>query len=336
MLTSEAVTPKHPDKICDAVADAMVDAAIGKAGKDARAAFEFTAGHGSALLVGESSADITENEVAAAFEKTSGIEYGYRVYFQIAKQSPFIAKGVDAGGAGDQGIMVGYATAETPEMLPIEHALAKRLCRRLYAKYPVDGKVQVSVSRKFGKPFKVMAVVASFCGVKGKTLEKAVRKEMTEAAAGLADVDGMYVMANTAGDWDRGGLDADSGTTGRKIVQDAYGPRVPVGGGAFSGKDWTKVDRSAALMARKMAVDAVSVGARECTVSLSYGIGKAHPISARVETAVPVGIDFRTYDITPEGIRRRLKLDEVKWSELAPWGPFDDMSRIWNKPSFKE
>ena len=164
----------------------------------------------------------------------------YRVAVNIAHQSPEIARGVDVGGAGDQGIMKGYACHDTANFMPKEYELARNLCKQIFKRYPYDGKTQVTIQNG-----KVIEVVASFQNTKNTVLEKLVRSVIKSK---------VYYI-NPAGEWRVGGFDADAGITGRKLVVDAYGPEIPIGGGSFSGKDCTKVDRSGAYMARKIAVD---------------------------------------------------------------------------------
>lgn len=170
------------------------------------------------------------------------------VIVHFAKQSPEIAQGVDTGGAGDQGIMVGYATSETPELLPLETVISRRLNQYLYGIWPYDGKTQITL-----KDGVIVSIVASFQNAPHDELLAAVKQWLKqENLVTNTDID---YHINPAGDWDLGGFDADAGLTGRKLVVDNYGPSIPIGGGAFSGKDPSKVDRSAAYMARKVAVD---------------------------------------------------------------------------------
>src|SRR3990167_6639782 len=242
--TAESVTPLHPDKICDRISDAILDEAL-RQDPNARVAIETMGGHGIVTITGE----MTMNgyvDVKAVANRILRDHYGVQV--NIVNQSPDIAKGVDIGGAGDQGIMVGYACRETPELMPLEVMLARDLCWKLYEKWPVDGKIQITLR---GKTIKT--IVASFCGVKQRDLwDVIVFDWLTKIDVEYDSDDGDYgnVLCNPAGDWIVGGFDADTGLTGRKIVVDSYGPRIPIGGGAFSGKDASKVDRSAAYMAR--------------------------------------------------------------------------------------
>jgi len=262
--TCEYVSPKHPDKICDRIADAILLAYL-KKDKKARVAVEVMGGHGVINVSGEITSKAKVDIKKTVYKVVSR---KYKVNVNLVKQSPFIAQGVDSGGAGDQGIMVGYACNETKSLMPLEYELAKNLCLSIYKKYSYDGKTQVTINGK-----KVVAVVASFQNTKTEELGKLVKK--------LIKSEKYYI--NPAGEWPVGGFDADSGLSGRKIVVDAYGPNIPVGGGSFAGKDLTKVDRSGALMARKIAVELLKKHkAREVLVKLAYVIGVAQPVMAMV------------------------------------------------------
>lgn len=304
MKTFEFVSPKHPDKLCDQIADSILDAHL-EQDPYSRTAIEVMGGHGKITLNGEvtSKAKVDMEQVAL-----SVVGKGYKVDSYISKQSPEIARGVDAGGAGDQGIMVGYATNETDTYMPKGYELARQLCKDVYKKYPYDGKTQVTLSGNT-----VMAVAVSFQNSKSKDLKKLVR--------GLIKSKKYFI--NPAGEWKIGGFDADSGLSGRKIVIDNYGPYVPVGGGSFSGKDPTKVDRSGAYMARKIAVDLLKKRkAREVLVHLGYIIGVANPVMA---TANIDGReeDITEYDLTPSQIIESLGLRNPIYKDLSMWGHFN-------------
>lgn len=308
--TAEFVSPKHPDKTCDRIADTLLDAYLAGDSKS-RVAVEVMGGHSQISISGE----VTSNAEVDVQKIIHGIVGNdYQVHIYLTKQSRFIAQGVDTGGAGDQGIMIGYATRETENFMPLEYELARKLCREIYEKYPYDGKTQVTIEGN-----KVRTVVASFQNSKTSELEKLVR--------GLIAAD--EYLINPAGEWTTGGFDADSGLSGRKLVVDNYGPEVGIGGGSFSGKDYTKVDRSGAYMARRIAVDYLrknpSVGV--VRVKLAYAIGKREPVMAVAELdgkEVPI----KAYDLTPEGIRKFLELDKVRWAETAEWGHFG-RSFVW-------
>lgn len=302
--TAEFVSPEHPDKICDRIADALLDVYLAGDPRS-RVAVEVMGGHGAISISGEVTSK-TEIDVPKTVRGIAGDDYEVKIY--LTRQSPSIAQGVDTGGAGDQGIMIGYATRETENLMPLEYELARKLCRGIYEKYPFDGKTQVTVSGG-----KVQTVVASFQNTKTAELEKLVR--------GLIAAE--EYLINPAGEWTMGGFEADSGLSGRKIVVDNYGPEVGVGGGSFSGKDYTKVDRSGAYVARRIAVDYLrkhpDIGV--VRVKLAYAIGKKDPVMAVAELdgkEVPI----KDYDLTPDGIRTFLKLDKVRWAETAAWGHF--------------
>ena len=305
--TAEFVSPKHPDKICDFIADSILDVYLAS-DPESRVAVEVMGGHKLITINGEVTSH-GKPDIEKLVKNIVGNDY--KIISNIVAQSPEIARGVDTGGAGDQGIMKGYATSETPEFLPLEYVLARDLCKKIYEKYPHDGKTQVTVEVKSGK-LKVKSVVASFQNTKSEELLKLVKKIIS------AD----EYLINPAGEWHQGGFDADAGLSGRKIIVDNYGPEIPVGGGSFSGKDYTKVDRSGAYMARKIAVDLLQKrNAKEIYTKLAYAIGKKDPVMV---VAVIDGQEEKItgYDLTPRGIRESLKLDEVKFADTASWGHF--------------
>src|SRR3989338_8589404 len=260
--TAEFVSPKHPDKICDFIADSVLDAFL-KIDKNSRVAVEVMGGHGLITVNGEVT---SQAKVQIAPIVKSIVGKNYKIVVNVSHQSPEIARGVDRGGAGDQGIMKGYACTETPSLMPSEYEWARHLCRQIYKKFPYDGKTQVTIANG-----KVTEVVASFQNSKTRDLEKLVRK--------IIKAEKYYV--NPAGEWHLGGFDADAVITGRKLVVDAYGPEIPIGGGSFSGKDSTKVDRTGAYMARKIAIDYLKkYKAREVFTKLAYAIGKTEVLMA--------------------------------------------------------
>lgn len=326
MRTAESVSPMHPDKICDRISDAILDACL-RDDPTSRVAIETMGGHGIITITGEltTNAYIDMREIA---QSIAGEQYG--VQTNVVRQSSEIANGVDTGGAGDQGIMIGYATSETPEMLPREVVLARNLNRHIYKWFPFDGKTQITLDDNG----KVVAVVASFQNATKRALEARVREFIGE---------GDYVVhANPAGDWKIGGFEADTGLTGRKLAVDNYGPSIPIGGGCFSGKDPSKVDRSAAYMARKIAVDIIksndSRNAREVIVRLAYAIGFDQPVEATAEITWKNGEkstlnvndmqNATKYDLTPNGIIKSLDLRRPIYSETAEYGHFGN-GFIW-------
>ncbi len=308
--TAESVSPKHPDKLCDQISDAILDAYL-TADPEARVAVETCGGHGQVFLTGEVRSTHTVDPVPIVHRIAGD---SLKVIVNIVIQSPEIARGVDTGGAGDQGIMVGYACHETPELLPLETVLSRRLNQFLFETWPYDGKTQVTLRNK-----KLQSVVASFQHAPGTELEARVR----DFFADRPEYGNEYsVFANPSGDWEQGGFDADAGLTGRKLVVDNYGPGIPIGGGCFSGKDATKVDRSAAYMARRIAVDYLrNRNAREVYCYLAYAIGKKEPLEA---TVVIDGVQevVEGYDVTPSGIIDYLKLTSPQFEQTARYGHF--------------
>ena len=302
--TCEFVSPKHPDKMCDLIADSILDAYFKKDNKS-RVAIEVLGGHNLITITGEVKSRAKVN-IKNIVRKIVGKQYEIRI--NLEQQSPFISQGVNQGGAGDQGIMVGYACKETKTFMPYEYELARNLCKNVYRKYPFDGKVQVTIEGK-----KVLTVIVSFQNTKSNELEKLVRSLIKAE----------NYLINPAGEWLLGGFDADSGLSGRKIVIDAYGPQIPVGGGSFSGKDPTKVDRSGAYMARRIAIDLIQkYKADEVLVKLAYAIGKKEPVMALAfidgkEIPIP-----KKYDLSPQGIIQFLKLKRPIFAKTAVWGHF--------------
>ncbi|MBI4123190.1 MAG: methionine adenosyltransferase domain-containing protein [Parcubacteria group bacterium] len=303
--TCEFVSPKHPDKICDIIADSLLDAFIAQ-DPQSRVALEIMGGHGRVTVSGEVTSK-AKVDIAPIVHNLMGKKY--EIATTISQQSPFIARGVDTGGAGDQGIMVGYATRETESRMPLEYELARRICRAMYQKYPTDGKVQVTLDGN-----KVLAVVASFQNTKTEEV-RTILQDLVKAEE---------YLVNPAGEWEVGGFDSDSGLSGRKIVVDAYGPEIPVGGGSFSGKDPTKVDRSGAYMARKIAVGLLeSAKADTVLVKIAYAIGKAEPLMAKalINGAEEIQIP-KEYNLTPKGIIEKLGLRSPIYAKTAAWGHF--------------
>jgi S-adenosylmethionine synthetase len=307
--TAESVSPGHPDKLCDQISDAILDAHL-REDPEARVAVDVAGGHGTVFVTGEVTSRAKQVNVAAIVKRIAG---DVVLIDTIAPQSSEIAQGVDTGGAGDQGIMVGYATSETPELLPLEVVLSRQLNEYLYAIWPFDGKTQVTVSEG-----RVHSVVASFQHAPSEKLRQAVRVWLQDVPVD-SDVT-LYV--NPCGDWQVGGFDADAGLTGRKLAVDNYGPRTPIGGGAFSGKDPSKVDRSAAYMARKIAVDYLRKrDAKEVFVRLAYAIGVAEPLET---TVIIDGVSEAVvgYDLTPGGIIKHLDLRRPIYEQTARYGHF--------------
>ena len=335
--TAESVSPKHPDKLCDQISDAILDAYLAK-DPDARVAAETCGGHGVVFVTGEITSTVNDVDINKIVHRIAGD--GIEVHTKIVQQSPEIAQGVDTGGAGDQGIMIGYATDETPEFLPLEVVLARHLNELIYDKHPFDGKTQVTLAPDGS----VASIVASFQNVSKAELETLVRQFIEanglkgttkaspeghrlsqttlDASDGDTSAATITLHLNPAGDWNQGGFDADTGLTGRKLIVDNYGPRVPIGGGCFSGKDPSKVDRSAAYMARKIAVDYLKARhAHEVLVRLAYAIGYDQPLE---QTVIVDGVpeQIEGYDLTPRGIITALDLKRPIYEQTARYGHF--------------
>lgn len=381
LFTSESVTAGHPDKVCDQISDAVLDAILTE-DPNARVACETCATTGLVLVMGEISTttyvpiqDIARSVVLDLGYDSADIGFdGHTcaVLTAVQEQSPDISQGVsnaeetrwDRGqpqltGAGDQGMMFGYATDETPEYLPMPIALAHRLTRRMgdlrkSGTLPwmrPDGKSQVSVAYEDGLPVSVDNVVISTQhspSVSQEEIREAVMQSviLNTIPAHLL-TKGTRFHVNPSGRFVIGGPAGDSGLTGRKIIVDTYGGFVPHGGGCFSGKDPTKVDRSAAYMARYAALNVVAAGlARRCQVALAYAIGVAHPVSFTVETfgtgTVPddaiAGALLGMLDFSPDGIIRRLDLRRPIYRPTAAYGHFGrpDLNLPWEKPDFAE
>ena len=304
--TAECITPKHPDKICDRISDAILDACL-EQDPNSRVAVETMGGHGIISVTGEltTSAYVEIPDIVrSVYEDEIGIQTN------IVKQSPEISQGVDTGGAGDQGIMIGYACNDNEEMVPQEYYLARKLCKEIYKKYPYDGKTQVTILND-----KKVRVVASFQNSDSMDLHHIINSFFFDKGYKIE-----AIHANPAGRWNIGGFTADTGLTGRKLAVDNYGPRIPLGGGAFSGKDSSKVDRSAAYAARKVAVDYLErYEAKEVYVTLAYAIGYDQPLQA---TALVDGreIHIGDYDLSPNGIVKLLDLKKPKFGKTAEWG----------------
>ena len=310
-LIAESVSYMHPDKICDQISDVILDEYL-KHDPLSRVAIETGGGHGQIALFGEitSKARVNLEQIVKKYYRTlTGNDIN--VVSHIVTQSPEIAQGVDTGGAGDQGIMVGYACNENEQYIPQEMYLARKLLKG----FDVDAKAQVTI-----EDGAITSVVLSVQGKSQKELITHVKK------CGLK-VDEKKIYANYTGAFDIGGFDADSGVTGRKIVVDAYGPRVPVGGGAFSGKDATKVDRSAAYMARWVALQLLKKHkAAEVLVKIGYVIGKAEPlIQSAVVDGKEVGFE---YDCRPRAIIERFSLRNPIYADLAKNGHFGRIGEL--------
>ncbi len=352
LFTSESVTEGHPDKIADQISDAVLDAIL-EQDPEGRVACETLVTTGLAVIAGEITTNARVNYKQIVRETINDIgyndaSYGYdcntlSVMDAVGTQSPDIAQGVDTGGAGDQGLMFGFACNETEELMPLPIQLAHNLTRKLSearrsGELPYlrpDGKSQVTVEYRDGKPFRVEAVVISTQHseeietekLRADILEKIIK---TTVPSNLLDRDTKYHI-NPTGRFVVGGPMGDAGLTGRKIIVDTYGGYAPHGGGAFSGKDPTKVDRSAAYMARYIAKNIVASGlAERCTVQLAYAIGVAEPVSVRVDTHGTGRVDEdklsevvrKNFELTPNGIIETLNLRRPIFKATAKFGHF--------------
>lgn len=320
--TAESVSPKHPDKLCDQISDAILDAYL-KNDPHARVAVEVCGGHGEIFIVGEVSSRFAINvtEISHIVERITR-DKNLKLSLNLVQQSPEIAQGVDAGGAGDQGIMIGYACDETPELLPLEVILSRKLNQYIFEQYPYDGKTQVTLHKINNRMF-IESIVASFQNTSHEELLKIVNEFIAKNTTKYNLDDSTPTLhINPSGDWHQGGFEADTGLTGRKLIVDNYGPRIPIGGGAFSGKDPSKVDRSAAYMARRIAVDYLRKRqAHTVLVRLAYAIGFAEPLE-RTVIIDGVAEQIEGYDLTPHGIIKHLSLLQPFYEPTARYGHF--------------
>lgn len=364
LFTSESVTEGHPDKIADQISDAVLDAIIGQ-DPTCRVACEAIVTTGLAFVAGEitTSCYVEIPDIVRETIKQVGYtraKYGFdyetcAVITSIHSQSPDIAMGVDTGGAGDQGLMFGYATNETPELMPTPILLAHKITKRLteMRKGDIlpylrpDGKSQVTVEYRDGKPTRVTTIVVSTQHSPDITL-KELREDVIEKVIKpvippeLLDDESIIYHINPTGRFVVGGPQGDTGLTGRKIIVDTYGGVGSHGGGAFSGKDPSKVDRSASYMARYIAKNLVAAGiAERCEVQLAYAIGVADPVSILVDTKqtgkVPqdklVKLVRDHFPMTPRGIIEHLKLRRAIYKKTAAYGHFgrNDPDFTWEK-----
>ena len=357
-FTSESVTEGHPDKVCDQISDMVLDEVI-KQDPLGRVACETFITVGLVIVGGEITtsgyvdiAGLTRNLIKEIGYTHAKYGFNYEtcaVLNAIGSQSPDIAQGVDIGGAGDQGLMVGYACDETPELMPLPISLAHKLCQRqaeirkkkILDYLGPDGKSQVTVEYRDGKPYRVDCVVLSsqhteeILDETGKKISEKAKDEIIEniinpVIRSLADDNTKYLV-NPTGKFVIGGPQSDTGMTGRKIIVDTYGGMAPHGGGAFSGKDPTKVDRSASYMVRYIAKNIVGAGlAQKCAVQLAYAIGIIDPVSVMVDTygtgkvseSNLVRLIKKHFQLTPKGMIEMLDLRRPIYLKTAAYGHF--------------
>lgn len=332
--TVESVTAGHPDKVCDQISDAILDECL-RQDPLSRVAVECFGAHGHLVIGGEvtTRAQVDYADVARRVYVDIGYTDDLNIRVHVVEQSPDIARGVDTGGAGDQGIMYGFATNETPEYLPRGVVYAHRLARNLHTlrnsmAIGPDGKTQVSVQNN-----RVTDIVVSTQHLPTLGVEE-LRRDLTAklVVPVLGDVSSVRLHINPAGEWHAGGFAADTGLTGRKIMVDTYGGFLPHGGGAFSGKDATKVDRSAAYMCRYVARSFVAAGeAAECLVSVAYAIGRAEPVmvTAIDERGRDLSAQAAAFDFRPQAIIERLGLRQPIFQSTAAYGHFGAADTPW-------
>lgn len=338
--TVESVTCGHPDKVCDQISDACLDECL-RQDPNSRVAVECFGGHGALVIGGEitSNADLDYALLAKKIYKNIGYKQELKISVNIAKQSRDIGQGVDIGGAGDQGIMYGFATDETEEFLPKGIVLAHKLAQGLQnlreiEKIPwlmPDGKTQVTFSN--GKLQTVLVSTQHAPEVSQEEIKKVLSAKLI--APIISGEGSPEIFVNPTGSFANGGFEADTGLTGRKIMVDTYGGFIPHGGGAFSGKDPTKVDRSAAYMARFAAKNLVANGyAKQCLVSVAYAIGMEKPVMVEVidENGKSLSeIVKEKFDFRPRAMIERLGLRKPIYLQTAAYGHFGKSGLPWEK-----
>ena len=371
LYTAEAVTEGHPDKLCDIIADSILDACL-REDKNSHVACEVLATQGNILVAGEITSQYEPDVFGIVRKVLENIGYsadGIHLDALVHRQSPDIAKAVSCSmekrkclsasasewenGAGDQGVMIGYACDETKQLMPMPVVLANRIIRELSACRQSsyiqgilsDGKAQVTVEYENGRPVRLDSVVVSCQHTEDKSLKKLeaeIRKKVLLPALRLLPPDeDTKILINPSGRFVCGGMDADTGLTGRKLMVDSYGSMVPHGGGAFSGKDCSKVDRSVAYMARYIAKNIVAARlASRCQVSLAYAIGVAQPVMVQVDTfgtgkvcaddclelAIPL-----VFGLTPKQIVDSLRLTRPIFRQTAAFGHFGRKEFPWER-----
>jgi len=340
--TVESVTSGHPDKICDQISDAILDAYL-KEDPKSRVAVETFGGHGKLIIGGEvtSKAKIDYVKIARDVYKDIGYDDELEISANIVTQSPDIAMGVDTGGAGDQGIMYGFATDETEAFLPRGVVLAHRLAKRLERARKAgeikwlrpDGKTQVTYTN--GNLSTVLVSAQHLPGIKHEEIKKEITEKIIYPFLSDEEKKTVKILINPTGQFIQGGFEADTGLTGRKLMVDTYGGIIPHGGGCFSGKDATKVDRSGAYMARFVAKSMVAGGyGKEVLVSVAYAIGMAEPlmieaINERGENLAE--IVRKNFDFKPLSIIKKLDLRTPIFKKTATYGHFGRKNMPWEQ-----
>ena len=360
ILTAESVTEGHPDKLCDTIADAVLDACL-LGDPDSRVACEVLATAGKITVAGEITTKAMPDipHIVCKTVRRIGYSGNYEVEVDVHDQSPDIAEAVNGESevtAGDQGIVYGYACQETPQLLPLPVVLAHRITmgltearhNHLLEWLRPDGKAQVSVEYEDGKPMRVRTVVVS-----AQHEPEVSQKELRETVYQLILVPALEkyldqnteILINPSGSFVLGGFEADTGLTGRKLMVDTYGGVVPHGGGALSFKDCTKVDRSGAYMARYLAKNIVAASlAEKCTVSMAYAIGKAEPLYVQADThgtgvypdAVLAEAVKLIFDLMPTGMANTLQLMEPIYQKYCNYGHFTHQSAPWEQTDCAE
>lgn len=357
LLTAESVGKGHPDKICDQISDAILDELLAQ-DPNSRVAVNASIKNYKVFVFGEvtTTAKVNYVDVVTQILKEIGLGGSYTTIVEISTQSPDIAQGVDTGGAGDQGTVIGYASNETPEYLPLPIAISHRLMRRAWEVKMVlgpDMKCQVTIDYSSPTP-KVDTIVFSIQHPEDMALgllRSYVSEEIIKpvlAELDTVDTSDYKLYINNTGTFTVGGSFGDSGLTGRKVIVDTYGPIYPHGGGAFSGKDYTKVDRSGAYAARWLAKNIVAAGLLDkCGIQISYAIGKAEPVAVLIDGELNGSIQDTTelsefimerFPLTPAWIQDNLDLKRPIYKQTATFGHFGrpDLDLPWENLNLVE